>query len=604
MKRLTLLLCLLAILVVALVAALPLFVSSETVRTAIHNQLEELTGREVSFRGNPSLSLQPFLAIEIDDLQINDSLAGPDDPVLIQIETVQTKLDIFSTLSGNLRFSAFQLLRPQLNLKRHANGESNWRFKNGQFSETHQAIRENLANPEAQVSTPDPEIGAFTIIDGVIRFEDAKSGVSSQFTSVNGQIDWPTALTSLEISGTAIWHGESVKIISRIEAPMVLLAGGETSLGLALTSAPLELRYNGSANMLSDLFLRGSLTLSTPSTRRLSELLDTNLGDLGSLALTSEIEASAQTIRLSEASVEVAENPANGALTINFDEQGNSRIGGTLAFEELDFSRLITEPTDGTSDQATTEKSGNTSIDLRVSANSIDTGFAELSDVAALVTANEDGWSVEIGESTVLSGNLIAMFGEKNIDGGQVAFLDVNGENIDSSALSALFEGNRITFSGPAKITAKLKGSDIRKVLKQDNVMGSFDATIKDGAIQGIDLQRLLAGEETKPGDEQQGADLGNLTRFDTAMAQMFISDGIVTFGNSEIRSGEDRYRLFGLVSLNGGSLSLRAREVITEDEQPDRLFIGGTLKDPLVSVKPAQKADASSDNNTQTIAN
>ena len=68
MKKLLLALGVLVVLVVALVFALPLFFSSDSLRALLARELSDATGAEIAFEGPVSFSVFPNFGIVADDL--------------------------------------------------------------------------------------------------------------------------------------------------------------------------------------------------------------------------------------------------------------------------------------------------------------------------------------------------------------------------------------------------------------------------------------------------------------------------------------------------------------------------------------------------------
>ncbi len=591
MRRLVILLCFLVLALAGLVASLPLLVSSDTVRTAIVQRLSELTGREVAFRGNPTVQFRPFLAIEISDLTISDQNADTEDASLLSVEKVQAQLEIIPALMGDISLDKFRLLRPRLNLKVYPDGQSSWHFDKGQLFEAFYGTSKSILKEDKFDQIVNTRLGNFTIVDGAMQYEDTIADSIQEITSMNGVITWPQTNTGAQIEGVAIWRGENINFNTSFQEPMTLMAGGETEVSINIESTPVNLTFEGSANMLSNLFFNGKLQLSTPSTTRLSDILETRIGNFGSLKLIGDVEATAKTMRLTDAAIEVSENAAEGVISISFDEVGDSKIDGTLAFEDLDFSTAFAiQPPQG--EGQINDPGRNTRIDLRVSANTINAGFTQLEQVAAIVRADEHGWTVDIGDAQAFDGSLIAKFGETIIDEKTLAFLDSSAIDVDTSTIFGLFEENRIKLSGNANFNTSLRGKDLASLLMRRNISGSFDIQLTDGALEGIDLPGLL--EELKTGEanqQVQALPAGSTPAKELSMS-LFITDSVASIGKSSLVSGDTRIQLLGSIDVRQGNLALRAQEITDEGPEPERLFLGGTLKDPLISLKRIRKTE------------
>ncbi|MEM9330579.1 MAG: AsmA family protein, partial [Pseudomonadota bacterium] len=167
MKRLMMMLAVLMLILAGVVASLPMFVSSATVRTYILEHLVGLTGREVTFRGDPSVSFNPFLGIEISDLTISDPMANEGDPPLLDASKVQAQLEIIPALFGQIEISQYLLVRPRLNLKVYSDGNSNWHFKQGNLHDAYQETQDSLQS-ETSATPVSAGLGTFLIDDGTV----------------------------------------------------------------------------------------------------------------------------------------------------------------------------------------------------------------------------------------------------------------------------------------------------------------------------------------------------------------------------------------------------------------------------------------------------
>lgn len=591
MRRLVILIGVLALALVGLVASLPFLVSTETVRSAILERLTELTGREVSFRGSPKVLFSPFLAIEISDLLISDRSDNPEEDSLLSAERVQAQLEIIPALLGDVSLNKFRLVRPRLNLRVKPDGSTSWQFDKGQLFEAYDSTAKSIEDEENTTRISSTRLGDFTIVDGAILYEDSTAGSTQEVTSINGVINWPQTNTGAQVEGLGIWRGENINFESRFEKPMTLMGGGESALSVTVSSTPINLEFEGMANMFSNLFFSGRLQLSTPSTNRLSEILETRIGNFGSLSLIGDVEATSSTMRLTEAAVEISENAATGVLSISFDELGDSKINGTLAFDELDFSSLISDGQSQTENQIS-DPERKTSIDLRVSANSINAGFTQLEEVAAIVTADEQGWTLDIGDAKAFGGGLIAKFGESVVEDKKQAFLDAAATDVDAGSLSSLLSETRFTINGTARIDANVRGKDFASLLARQGVSGTIEAKLENANIDGIDLPGLLASLKSDESDQGvQSLPAGN-TNAEEFSISLFLTDSIANIGVASLVSADTKIQLLGSIDVRLGNLALRAQEVTDEGPEPERLFLGGTLKNPLISLQKLRKSN------------
>lgn len=578
----------LMLILAGVIASLPLFVSSSTVRSYIVSELENLTGRDVTFRGDPRVSFSPFLGIEINDLIVADPMASDGEAPLLNVTTVQAQLDIIPALFGNIKITQYRLVSPRLNLKVYSDGVSSWQFKKGNLSEVFKATQSTISDENA----PKPEaadLGTFTIEDGAIRYEDTIDGTTEIVTSMNGTIIWPTTSDAASIEGSAVWHGENVSSKLNFTDPAMLLAGGESSLRLSFDSAPAKIAFDGAANMLASLFVKGNLNLQTPSLRRFSEFFLADLSEIylpGAIAVSGNIEATSEFMRISDAEMSIAGHSATGVLSLSNDELGNGSVDGTLAFDSIDFTNIFAESAENITNP---QDIRGLKVDLRVSANSIDTGFLKLNDVAAALNATGENWIFDIGDSTTLGGNLIAKISERSDDGSSTIHVEVSASDVDATEVSALIPEKLLGLTGTGNFTASLRSNSLTELLGAKGLNGSISASLVDGSIVGIDIPGLLKGEAEGGIAGPAESELGERTTFESARFNLTVNNGISSVSNSTIAMEDTSIRLFGRVDLRRGNLAIRAQELTDQGLEPERLFIGGTLQAPLVSLKKSE---------------
>ena len=604
MKRFMMMLAVLMLILAGIVASLPLFVSSSTVRTYILEHLEGLTGREVTFRGDPGVSFNPFLGIEIRDLIISDPMANEGDPPLLDASKVQAQLEIIPALFGQIKISQYLLVRPRLNLKVYTDGNSNWHFKKGKLHVAFKETKENLQEENSN-TTITAELGTFLIDDGTVSYEDTITGQTENITSINGTILWPTTNQQAIFNSTAIWRGEIVASQFELSKPLKLMAGGESEASISFESAPAAIEFTGSANMLSNLFVKGDLELNTPSLRRFSEFFVTDFTDFylpGTIDLSGKIEATGDAMRLTDAQMSIAGHNANGVISLGWDEIDNASIDGTLAFDTIDLSTFIEENSETIEQLTSPGETKGIKVDLRVSANSIDVGFLELSQVAAAVNVAGDNWTFDVGDSQTLGGNLIARIGERQEEDGPLVLMEVTAMDVDAASVSELFPERLIGMTGKGNFNASLRSKNFAGLLGVSGLNGSLTAGLENGSITGIDIPLLLSGNNDNP----IGADLGDKTEFENARFNFFLNNGIASISQSSIDNQQSKIQMIGRVDLRQGNLALRAQEVTDGAPEPERLFIGGTLKAPLVSLKKSklEQKESQEPDNEETISN
>ena len=128
MRRLAVLAVAVIVLVGGLMLLVPVVLPKEMVKTRIAEQISAWTGREVSVRGDPVISVFPNLTVQIDGVAV----AGPAtmrDADLAEMESLTVSFRLLPLLIGDIEFAAFELIGPKIRLVRDEADERNWPLK-------------------------------------------------------------------------------------------------------------------------------------------------------------------------------------------------------------------------------------------------------------------------------------------------------------------------------------------------------------------------------------------------------------------------------------------------------------------------------------------
>lgn len=571
------------------VLSLPFLVSTDAVRTRISSHLSDLTGRSVTFQGNPSVSFSPFLGIEVSDFSVADPLATEGSPPLLNIEKINAQLDILPALLGRVEITQYQLLRPRLQLRTGGDGKSNWHLTTGALKDAFDSQKAALSQSESS-AVYSARLGKFTIVDGTVSYSNDIDGSSETITNVNATLVWPETNSALNTNGTAIWRNENVTLDASLSAPLQLLAGGETEMSMDFKSPPLDLVFNGTANLLADLFVKGQVNAATPSISRLSDFANLDVGPInvtGPWTASGELDATAAATLLKDAQVEINGTPATGVVRLARNEVGRTRIDGTLAFETIDLSSITPsiDPEAVFAERVPTSK--NMDIDFRISASEVTFNDLSVGMVAASVAINNEAWKLDIGDAEAFGGSLV----------GQLAFLSQEADrqlNVKLALSEAnigefvgyfsdngpILEGTG-SFSTDLRITQREQGEGLKPVFN-----GSIEVQSSSGSLNLIDFDTAFEEiPETASVDTKLDIEPG-ATSIETLSLKAFVTDNTASISRAQINTPDRLINLFGSVPLGNGELDLNAQEILNGQPGQTRLQIGGTRQAPKVIMR------------------
>ena len=227
-------------------------------------------------------------------------------------------------------------------------------------------------------------------------------------------------------------------------------------------------------------------------------------------------------------------------------------------------------------------------IDLRLSANAMSAGNLRFENLAASITSSEEGWKFDIGNATAFGGSVVGSVGSA-IEGDKAQLiLKFSSNDTDMDAINVAAGREVSVVSGNVSLTADLRTplpiSDPASI----PINGEFSINAASGSIQGIDFLGLLDLAENTEETAPKNLESDGQTDFDTLSINAFLNDSRATVSKGEIQTSERRIQILGDADVLKGSLALTAQEVSDEGPISDRLVIGGTFSNPLVSVKPA----------------
>jgi AsmA protein len=591
-----------------LLAALPMFVSTDLVRASIEKQAVELTGRRISFRDAPRITYRPYLGIEIGNVIFEDLAAGSDMAPLLQMEQLRGRLNIAAALLGRVEVRRFELVRPRFNLQTFADGSVSWAFPEGKIFDALTAAREERQQEEsgearrAQKTEP-IRLGGFEIIDGTVNYTDQATGDSEAITNINARIAWQNTSAPFTINGNCIHRDEAIEYSLRTDSPMALLSGGASPLVFSLNSGAFNANFRGVANRLADLHLAGKFSFSSPSIRRMSSFFGGDLqpgSTLVGISAEGDLKGTYKQLQLSDAVIAIDGNSGRGVLQLSRSKNGRALINGTLATERLDLAPYLA----ALRQDAELGKAGLPGMsflnlfdmDLRISAAQAVAGSVSFAEVAASITVQSSKATLNIGNSVVLGGNVVGKVDLESDDAG-ATLLDaqVNYSGFDAAAVSNALGANNLSMTGKGNAEIGLKSRGITSKAVVENIWGVVQAVVGPGSIEGVDFLALHQAAASDEGDGSEIAFSGR-TAFDKVNAEVAFNRKLAWIRSLQLENTDISARVAGRSALDLGAIALTVTthpngekgqgddDEAGDDDKTVQLFIGGSMATPLVT--------------------
>lgn len=590
-----------AILIAAVVAAVPFVASTKIVKDRIALEMSAWSGFRVSINGTPEIKIWPVFRATLTDVTLSewDASAGP--PV-IEAESVEIELSALSALSGNVDFSDAHFVRPTLRLRRLADGSLELpHSRDGRITRSIERARQAVAaNPlEPDLSTlPSDVFGAVEFIDGRVVAVSDKSE-EELVGDLTGKASWAALNKSGSLTATGVWRNEQVAVELSSPRPLVLFAGGSAPVVASFKSAPAEASFDGLATLATDSHFEGQAKLSAPSLRRVLEWSRPGIlpgSPIGSLSISSKIVGDLARLKLENAHVLLDGNPGIGVLDLSLSAPVPS-IAGSLAFDTIDLMTLASAfapmaPTNAASTaEIDTSFVDRINLDLRLSATKATAGSIALEEVAATAQVKAGLAAFDISDAAAFGGNVQASMRFDRKPGGTQAEMRLLASDIDGGTFGAAAGMSRIVPIGRGTVSVILKGPGLSWNTLLQNANGSISATFGVGAIAGLDLHALLKRIAERGFFSLDEVSHGTLP-VDGVEFKATISNGVAKIDKAEARTPAYRIWLTGIVPYVGRGLALSGA-IETKDAPavsqpaptpPAAFFVGGSWSAPFIS--------------------
>ncbi|MEN5297701.1 AsmA family protein [Brucella sp. TWI559] len=596
-----------------LLAIVPFIVSTDAIRIRVAQEISAWTGYSVELREAPRLRVFPVLRASLDGVtlsKVSDQGSKP----FMSANRIEVELSPLDALMGRLSFSETQIVRPHFNIGGPVDNFSglldaiaNSSGRLGTAIRAQRALQQNGANDKAlaaqQASQP---FGRVVIRDGTVSFnhpdEQEASKEEQQITKLNATLEWPRTSSAATLRGSAQWRGEATQFNVTAGQALSLLAGGTSDVNASFTSTPLNITFEGKANISNDRFFEGALSAKTPSLSNSVRWLGlppvAGSTEIGAFSLDSTITSTPKRLKFDNVEMTTDESPAKGVIEIGF-EQDTPAVTGTLAFDKLDLRRLfsifvplpVNQPRSPSERNQSEQDNINTSfidraeLDLRLSAQAATAGPVSLTSVAAAVQIRGGRAMFDIGDAKAFNGIIQAnlqIVRDLKTASGELRF---NASDIDSSQLFAALGFDKPFVNGKGNVSLFMKAPANRWSALLNSAQGNVSVQLNNGQMQGFSVQDFLTKAQSQGFfalERQENVSLA----FNRLDLKANLSDGVATLENARLATNDGTLNLAGIVPFVDRSLALSG-EVIFPDSQPQPQNTDGQLAETTPAKPP-----------------
>lgn len=576
-----------ALLAAALIGlvAISWMIDPNAVRLSVERQIRAATGLDLKVDGDVRVSVFPGSSITLRQVGLKGagSRGGGivDEPLTVAELTANLRL--LPLLMRRYEIADVTLERPRINVKRTADGRSNWT-----------PIIETLARTiKPGVDSP-VSFSEILIKDGLLAYQNDARSIDETINGIDLSLAWPSISRSFAATGEFDWRGERVDGSLSITDFIAALSGDRSGIKVRVASAPLKFAFDGAAANRTSLLMEGTLTADSPSLRnamRWAGQAPPGSGGLGRFSLKARTNVVGESIALTNVNLELDGNTAEGVIT--YSNNDRQTVQATLAADALDFTpyidtvRLLASGARDWNRQLFDVRGlSATDLDMRLSAAKVTIGSSKLGRTALGANLRNGTLALSIGEAQIYGGILKGSLGIARADSdadvkAQFQFTDVDL----ASCANELFGISKLT--GRGNLNLALEATGASPFALAQSLDGTATLTGHDGAIGGLNIEQLLRRLERRPLSGAGNFRTGS-TPFNSLNIAIRFQDGVATAEDAQLEGATTRIMLTGTASVPSREYDLKGvASLIAASDAPPAFqlpfVVQGPWDDPLI---------------------
>jgi AsmA protein len=556
-----------AIIVVGIgaMALISLLISTDTVRESVKTEIRNVTGLDLTLRGNVKVSLFPSGTVSFDDVVLGEE--GASEPALAT-DRLTARLRLFPLFIGRIEVADVALERPRINIAFGTDGRTNW---SGLTASLARAL-----GPIANRAEREPSFSEIRMSNGTITIRDGARNMTEVLSGVDLALAWPSISKSFAATGRLMWRSEPLDVAVSLNDFPSALAGERSGLKVRLGGALLKLAFEGQMGALPTMKIEGTVAADAPSLRDTLRWLGQKPlpgGGFGRFALKAKTSIASGMVALSSVNVELDGNAAEGVLT--FAADGRQTLQGTLAAEDLNLTPYISTVRLVTANERNWDELpialdglNGFDLDLRLSAANITIARAKFGRTAIAANLRGGKLTVTIGESNAFGGIIKGSFALGSTEFGadirsQMQFTDVDLE----SCLGELFNLRRVEGRGNLSMAIEASGSSVLGMTH--NLNGAINLAGRDGAVSRLNAEQVLLRLKKQPLYGAREFRNGRTT-FEKLIVNLKIAQGNATVEEARLENPKLRITLTGAAAIPTRDLDLQGTATLFENGRSD----------------------------------
>ncbi|MEE4362408.1 MAG: AsmA family protein [Desulfotignum sp.] len=508
----------LAVLAVAAIVLVPMFVDVQQYKPRLEEIVSQQTGRPFSMGDDMDISVFPWVGVRLSDLQLG-SPRGFAAKEMVTVRSFEVHLKVMPLLSKNVEVRSFVVDTPRIFLERRKDGLANWENLG---TGTKQKEKTGTAPKDGALPIASLTVANFAIQDGLVSFTDKAAGVEKQISDLNVNLSDISLEDPVKLSMSALVDGKPLALEGSIGP--VGKTPGKSDILFDLAAKAFGVMDVKLAGTLKDPSGRQqvdmNLAVAPFSLRKLMEELDqpffmetADPDVFKKLSLKTKISGNADAVSFSEGHLTLDDSSLDFSAGAKAFEKPD--IAFDLVLDRIDLDRYLppqaqekttssTETSGGTGEKPAAAKPDYTPLrklvmDGKLKIGRLTAANLSLSDMTAHVQAKNGLITVDPLSLDLYEGSLAATLDldvRQNLPKTQIA-LDLKGVQAGPLIQDAAAK-KIITGTVQAATNLDMTGDTPDSIKK--TLAGTGEITFTDGAIEGIDIAGMVRNAASKVG--------------------------------------------------------------------------------------------------------
>jgi len=308
--------------------AIPLFVSTVSLKGEIEARVERATGRLFKINGPLTIALFPSLAVTAHDVTLANEPGGKAKN-MVHIDTMRLAVRLWPLLHRKIEATEAVFEKPELNLEVDRAGHGNWELVRRRAEESGIRLPSNTLFAGAEVH------------GGRVSYDNAKLGLQRALEDIDAKIDITTLGAPVRAEGSFVHRGRKFTYHATVATMRTLLAGAATRVDVAAENELVHASFVGFLS--SDGTAKGNGSVITPSGKNLAAWLGRPVeagSGLGPLTAIADIAAKDRRISLSRIKAKLDGMSIGGSLVADVSHDVPD-VSANLTIDRVDLNTYL-----------------------------------------------------------------------------------------------------------------------------------------------------------------------------------------------------------------------------------------------------------------------